>query len=311
MKKINNKILLVIVLIFIGILMTYKYYQSPKLESNFESLLLSLDTARITKVLINPAADTNSLVKLERKNDTWVLVGGNKEYEVDLLYVKRCLEAFNFLEAEKLVTRSKAKWNTYNVADSSTEVSAYSGNELLVKMYVGNIGFNKDASGQYHGDIFSYVRLDGMEEVYSVKGFLSPNFNKKIFEWRDKTFMRFETNAVTQVNFDYPGDSSFILVKKDTTWWVNGRKADFSKVDDYLFLLGNKDIYMISDTASISDNLLYNVSFLGDTVEFGRIEAWRNETGWNLKSSTREEPYFSITNDENDIIVGAGYFLPI
>ena len=290
--------------------MTYKYYQSPKLESNFESLLLSLDTARITKVLINPAADTNSLVKLERKNDTWVLVGGNKEYEVDLLYVKRCLEAFNFLEAEKLVTRSKAKWNTYNVADSSTEVSAYSGNELLVKMYVGNIGFNKDASGQYQGDIFSYVRLDGMEEVYSVKGFLSPNFNKKIFEWRDKTFMRFETNAVTQVNFDYPGDSSFILVKKDTTWWVNGRKADFSKVDDYLFLLGNKDIYMISDTASISDNLLYNVSFLGDTVEFGRIEAWRNETGWNLKSSTREEPYFSITNDENDIIVGAGYFLP-
>lgn len=241
MKKISNKVLVIGLGSLIAIFVLAKLFRSPKLESNLRKELTSLDTAAISELKIAKGGDVPSVIRLFKQNNVWMVSQDAMTFQADKSVVSGIVATIGNLRAERMASRSKDKWESFNVADKGTNVSVYVDGEKEAEFRVGKTGIDQSGGGmgnQFGGQggikAYTYIRMSDEDEVYIVDGFLEPTFNRGISEWRDKSFTRFTSDQVTKVTFTYPADSSFVLEKRDSTWSVSGRPADKNKVEGYL-----------------------------------------------------------------------------
>jgi hypothetical protein len=136
-------------------------------------------------------------------------------------------------------------WKEFYLTDSlATRIKFLnSKGEILADIMIGKLDFkqpdnpNRGFSGN-NIKMTSYVRLYNGKEVYAIDGLIPFSFNIKFDDWRDKTFLHFNKNEITNISYIYPADSSYKLVKKDSIWYSGGLKADSLIVAKYLNSLG-------------------------------------------------------------------------
>ncbi len=297
MKKLNNKILVGVLIGLAAIFVLSKVFRSSRLQSNMKAQLVQIDTAVVTKLTLDADAANGKQIELIRDQKKWIAKMDNRTAPTEQGAVSNALASLVQMKPLRLVTRKKEKWQEYSVADTNTHVKIWGGEELLADVHIGRIGYNQSSDGQFNpGSVFSYVRLANEDEVYAVEGFLQSTYNRSFDDWRDKAFLRLKKDMITEVRFDYPADSSFTISKKDKRWWINNEAADSLKVNSFLSQLEYKNAAAFADEFTNTAKGDFTISIQGSSGVLATVSAWKRPTDWVLQSSWQPSIHFSSDN---------------
>lgn len=301
MKRINNKNLIIILIVLVGIFVLVRIFRTPTQSSNLKKELVSVDTAKITQIKLTPKSGDGEII-FSRTLGSWTLKQANKQFNVEKGAATALLSQLVKLTPQKMVSRKKEKWTEYQVGDSATRVQALVGDDVVADLMIGRIGFNQSPAqmqqqqqlggGGGFGGAFTYVRVADEDEVYTVDGFLESTFNRSINDFRNKTLIRLPSEDITKVSFNYP-DSGFVVEKRNNKWWIGESLADSTKMKSYLNSLNFKNASSFAEDfqANIPNALSLVVD--GASGNLATIKAWKRENDWVFESTQQAGVYFS------------------
>lgn len=305
MKKLNNKALIIIFLALTGIFVLVRIFRTPTLESNLKKELVAIDTTQVTLIKVWPSSAHGDEIQFVRGTMRWTIKKGDKQYNIEQGAANNLLGYMVKLAPQKMVSRKKEKWNDFQVGDSSTRVQFIADGNVLADVRIGRVGFDQNAmqqmqqqggspfgGGQGMGGAFTYVRLDGEDEVYTVEGFLNSSFDRSINDWRDKSLLRIKKDNVTKISFNYP-DSGFVADKREKKWWIGNVLADSIKLNSFLNQLEFKNASAFADDFSPARQPDISLNIDGATGPLATVQAWNRNTDWVVASTLQAGVYFS------------------
>lgn len=284
MKGLNNKILIIALLLLVAAFVFTRLFRSPGLESNLDDDLFRIDTARITTLKLYPEAEQRAEIKLERLGKDWSVSHDNKTVKAETFKIKDLLRTISQLKLERIISRKKEKWDDYEVGDTTAiQMVALNGADQLINFYVGK-----------QQGVSTYARLEDEDEVYQVAGLLRSVVNKKFNDWRDKSFLRINPDSIIKITFTYPADSGFVAEKKDKVWLIDNVKADSSAMHGYLNRLRTKDLETFADDFKPSGDPDFTINIQREGGPAATIKGWRQSFyKWILSSSLQPDIFFS------------------
>lgn len=294
MKKLNTKILVIVLVVLAAVFALSRVFRSPGLESNLRKTLVSVDTSKVTEVRIQPAKNRTIEIKLVKEGKNWMVLMDKQKFITDNGSVKSMLGQLRDLRTQRIATRKKEKWETYKVDDKGTHVTVYEGSKKIADLNCGKTGFVQNGSGGF-GGAYTYVRLSDENEVYTVDGFLESQFDRSSNDWRNKAFLRVNKDDITKLTFKYPADSGFVVNKKDSVWFVGNEKADLTKTQNYFGQLTFKNMNDFADGFVAPGSAPFTLLIEGKNGILASVEGWRDEEKWTLKSTEQSGVYFSAT----------------
>lgn len=190
-----------------------------KSTGNSEALsgsVLSFDKAKVNRLEVR--TPSNGLITLQKTMSGWSVQkeGEENSYPADENAINTALEQIAELKPKALLTRNESDFSRYQVDSTGTEVRLFDGSKELAGLVLGRFQF---VSQQ---EFNTYVRAVNKNEVVAVNGFISSNFNKNVDGWRDKNVWNTDSKSITQIDFSFPGDSSFTMRKVAENAWVSG-----------------------------------------------------------------------------------------
>jgi len=306
MKKLSNKILLGGLIGLLALFAGLRLFRSPGLESNLRKELVQLDTATISEIRILPSKEHIEELSLRRQGNAWKVKRGNRIESVNKATLTSMLASLVSLNAQRMVSRKKEKWQDYNVGETSTHVSVYEDGNKVADFHVGKLGFVQNNEGGF-GGAYTYVRLSDEVEVYAVEGFLESTFNNSFADFRDKTFLNLEKDAITKISYRYPLDSGFVVEKRDSIWFVGNERVDPSKVDNLLSQFSSKYLTEFVDGFLPSTPANVTIQVDGKSGSLVTIEIWKkDESEWIVNSLVQKGVYFSTKGSTvvTDLLIG-------
>ena len=215
----NTQLLILILIVLVSLLAFVKNRQRfVKVETAF---LPGLAESEIDKLVITKAADDQ--VALIRQGDDWQ-IESQDSLPVDPDLVDKALETLVGLEKEELVSENQEKHGIYQInLEEATAIEPYRDGNLVAKIYLGKSGPDFQSF---------YVRLDGEDQVYRVKGYLRTTFLPA--DWRQLKAVSFDSKNVSSVEFI--NETDFIISKQEDKWLIDETEsvADQAKVDNLL-----------------------------------------------------------------------------
>lgn len=305
--KINNKTLALLFAALLVIVILFVLLDSGKNERTFRQVLVDIDTSSVTEILIYPKSQNHQEVKLFKSADGWkvTLASGNTANVAD----KRISDLYTQLLAilpKRLAARDEGKWNELQVDSTGSRVKVLEGSEVTLDLVIGRFSFQQPRT------MNTFVRLYNDTDVYEVDGFLDMTFNQGANSFRDGTVINDDFNSWTQLQFNYPADSSFRLIKTGDDWFLNDVKADSSKTVNYLRRLSK-----LSNSSFIDDfnpenfiNPTYTLNISTADLQFIELKGIADSTRYLVHSSENPEACFDGNSVGKTIFVGKSEFLP-
>jgi|SRR5688572_5820065 hypothetical protein len=301
MKRSNNKILFIVLIVLVGGFVLTRVFRAPSLERNIDETLLTLDTSKVRGIHISPAIQTQKEIRLIRSGNDWQLQQDKRNARAEMRQVKTALGSLAAIKADRVLTRKKEKWASYNVDTAGTRVKIVLGQNDLKEFWVGKM----NGGG-------SSIRLEDENDVYETRAPLEGNFNKNFNEWRDKTFLKVQPENISKITFQYPGDSSFVLIQSANKWQIDNVKADSSNVQTYLNRFRSRFLQDFDDDFTPSEEASYTVTLDIRSTAPVAIKAWQvQKDRWVLNSSQQQDVYFSSADPSviRDLFVGKSSFV--
>lgn len=177
--------------------------------------VISFEKANVNKIEIkNPERGDFTLQKAK---SGWTVqkLGENTNFAADESAITSALEQIQNLKPKSILTRNEADFSRYQVDTTGTEVRLFDGSKELSALIVGRFQF---VSQQ---EFNTYVRNAKSNDVVSVNGFIGSYFSKNLDGWRDKKVWSFDKKGITQLDFVFPGDSSFTIKKVGENKWMS------------------------------------------------------------------------------------------
>ncbi len=305
--KINNKALALLFAALLVVVILFVVLDGGKNERTFRQVLVDIDTSAVTEILIYPKSQNHQEVKLFKAEDGWkvTLASGKTASIAD----KRISDLYMQLLAilpKRLAARDEAKWNEFQVDSTGSRVKVIEGSNVTLDLIIGRFSFQQPRT------MNTFVRLYNDTDVYEVDGFLDMTFNQGANSFRDGTIINADFNNWTKLQFNYPSDSSFQLIKTGSDWLVNGIKADSSKTVNYLRRLSK-----LSNSSFIDDfnpenylNPTYSLNISTADLQFIEIKGFVNPDQYVINSTENTEAFFDGNSVGKTIFVGKSEFLP-
>lgn len=199
-------------------------------ERNFDSNILTLDTAVVDKIVMTGKSGT---VTLTRDGSSWKVEDGQGNEAPALKSAAQgVIGSLASIQSQRIITTSPDKWADYEVTDTSgTQVIATGKGKTLADLMIGRFAFNQATrSGT------SYVRKSGENAVYAVDGFLSMSFTRDFNSFRDKTLAAISPADVKSLTLQGTGMPGNYALIKDANgqWAMGGTPLDSASVANYL-----------------------------------------------------------------------------
>jgi len=310
MKNASNWKLIGVLAVLAGVFLVVKLFRSPLRETNIPQQLTTVDTTAVTEIIILPARQPGTEIHLQRSGKIWKLAAGEKSGHLEQGAGPTALASLMNLHPDQIVSRRRAKWNDFNVGDSTgTRVRILAGEDVMADLWIGRTEFKPSATGgMFEGGGSTYVRVQGEEEVYAVPAFLDGQFNRPFDDWRDKTFTRIKRDSIDRIAFQYPADSSFVLERRGG-WFMGSSPADSSRVAAYLNGLEYKNVNSFAKE-SIQGDAPVKIEFQKRSRTVATLEAWPSGSSWTIHSSYQPDTYFTIEglNAQKDVWKGRKEF---
>ena len=138
MKKLSNKILIVTFLLLAAVFILSRLFLAPGRGSNLRKDLVKLDTAGVTDVRILPSSHPEAEVILHREGRRWKVSKEKQQSETDEGLVKSMLGMLVRVEAQRMVSRKKEKWEEFNAGEKGTHIAVYENSKKKADFVVGS-----------------------------------------------------------------------------------------------------------------------------------------------------------------------------
>ena len=298
MRQSNNKILFSVLVILAGGFVLTRVFRAPSRERNIDETILSLDTSKVSAIHISPATQNKKEIKLVRAGKDWRVETEKQTARPEKRQVQNALASLTEVNAERVLTRNEEKWASYHVDSSGTFVKVLLDQDAK-EFWLGNGGV-------------SSIRLEGESDVYEIQQNLERNFNKTFHEWRDRTFLKAETDNILKVTFQYPGDSSYVLANSGSRWEIDNLVVDTIKVQTYLNRFKSRSLPEFADDFTPQRQPAFTVTLQSGKANVTTVQAWKEEDDrWILNSSQRADVYFSSRDSSfiRDLFVPKTWFI--
>lgn len=299
-SKFNNKILLIVLAVLMGLFFLTRTIKQKRSAGNFKTDIIQIDSSSVNTILLYPSAEKGAEIIFSRSGNNWKVTKGDITADADLSNIHNMFGELLALKPERLVTRNKEKWSDFGVNDSlGTRVIMKEGKKPVLDLMVGRFDYQPGSSGysgygRNYGTGLTYIRLYDETDVYIVKGFLAMSFNQNFKNWRNQAFLHTDRNNINLLTYDYPADSGFIAMKSDTVWIIEGITADSTSMATYLNSLAHKSNSSFTDNFTPVIGPDYQLTINGINMEPVIIKAYRRgENEFILNSSQNPASYFS------------------
>lgn len=308
LNKLNTKTLLFafVILGALALIVLLRDVGTPK--GSMREMLTDFDTATVTSVEIDPKE--GDAYTIEKDGDTWKLVlSDGKKVNTDGKKFMNSFKSLVNLKPKKLVSKKVEKHKSFEVDDSSAiKVKVMAGDEVVSELMIGKFSFSQPPGGQQQQmmqqrqqpKIFTYVRLTGEDEVYSIDGGLSWDFNKKPEDWRNTSVVGIGKYEVSNVQVS--GGIDFLLAKDSTGGWSgNGIEIDSAGIQKYLDAVTNMTSKNFNDNVSVSE-LGTPVLEIAVSSESDKTVAsiYGSAGQYKIASTSNPGNVFDLTDEEYD-----------
>lgn len=305
-------ILAVLILVYLG----FEFFGGKSRSKSFKAEIVEIDTAKVTKVLIDAKGETLELIK---ENNAWkVSIGGGKYAAAQKSSVKSALSSLMTIKPSRVAAKDPGKWKEYQVDSAGTRVQVFEGDKATLDLVIGRFGFNQQAMQQQQQQMmggrggmqqfFSYVRLNDEDEVYVADNFMGMSINADASGYRNKQLLSLTTDNISSIQFNYPADSAFVLTKVDSTWSIFGNQADSTSVASYLsdirYVNNSNFVDDVPPTALVSPTVSMSIK-QNDKADI-EVKAYQHPVHqWIIHSSENPLSYFADESLIEKLFVGS------
>ena len=290
-KKASNNILSLVFVVLLLVVVILFFFDSGKNERTLREVLVDIDTNAVTQILIFSKANNYQPTKVFKQDDRWLVeLKNGKTASVTEQKISQSFTEISSIVPKRLAARNKEKWGEFQVDSTGTRVQIFEGDDRSLDIVIGKFNFQQQPQS-----VSTYVRLQKDVDVYEVDGFLALTFNKDANAFRDGTLIKDDSNSWTQLQFDYPADSSFTLSKINNKWYVNNIETDSAKTVKYLGNLSNltQDKFVDDDVNQTGQKSTYKLTISNDKLEFIELTAYVDSTNYVVISSENSEAKFN------------------
>jgi hypothetical protein len=302
MKNIKNSTLLIIFGVLALIVFLFFFYDSKRGERSFRCELFTIDSARVSRFTIYPKNRNMQALVLSGSGRDWKISGGNKSWAADTTIPQHLISSLLRAKPEGVAGTDKSYWKELGVTDtSSIRVVVEQGKDVAADFRVGTISYSRDGQNLYGRQgmsVKSHLRVAGDDRVYVVDGFLSIAFRDDVSAYRVKQLCRFDRNQVNKLTLIYPGDSSFVLLKQENKWVINGKPADSAATANYLTSLANLSNSEFADETEIPLTYSHTLRIEGTNIPVIELQGMANEAAkkYFVKSNMNSSAIFGGAN---------------
>jgi hypothetical protein len=227
MKKSTLYLIATFIVLAIIAYLVFSPTQERTTSYSLSDLNLKIDSAIVNKIEITKG--TSSVI-LEHTGGKWN-VTSPIAYPADEPSVLSLLSSANKFQVMSLISSNPAKQSLYQVDSAAgTSIKFHDRKGKTVSLIIGKMGPSYTET---------YIRQPGSNDVYLSEGFNSWSINKQVRDWRDKTILKTEKDAIKQLSFEYAKDK-FVIAKIDSVnWAVNGDSVNNSAINSLLSTLSN------------------------------------------------------------------------
>jgi len=295
-KKLSNLKLIGILVILGAAYLILEFTANSGRSRSFREVLVDIDTAKVNKILISKG---DKQVQLDKEGGNWeLLLDNGKKVPAISSNVRNALSTLNTIKPSRIVARKSEKWNEYQVDTAGIQVQVFEGNTKSLDIIIGKFG----VKGQRQ--FYTHVRLTEDDEVYIADNFMGISFPSDAASFRNKQLVRFVIDSLTGVQYDYPADTSFTVLKTiDDNWVIDGNSTDSAStvrtLRSFRFVSGRDFVDDINFGESGTEllTLTLNLKSEEDIV----VKAYSHpQHQWILNSTLNPEAYFS--DDGNNLI---------
>ena len=302
-RRFNNR-QLSITLGILALLYLSSWAFDRKGNASFTKELVLVDTSKIDQIRIALPEGKEDL-ELKKEGTAWkVSASGGNSYTAASNLVESAISALQGLTATQLVSTRESGWSEYGVNDSAgVRVELLGGGEILSNILLGSFQYQQTG-------MTTYARPEGDKNTYLVEGYVRSNFEKEINDWRDKTLIQGPNSNWNALNFLYPGDSSFQMIRGLNNTWLlpDSTELDVTKVNRYLNRISSMKGGSFVDQPGGAPNL-YTLQIQTSAAPL-EVKAYVvNDTTLILGSSLNPEAYFEGNELWKEIFVGLPTFL--
>ncbi len=290
-------ILVALLLVYLGV----EFFGGKSRSKSFKSELVEIDTAKVTKMLIDAKGKS---LELTKENNQWkVSIGSGKYAEAQKSDVKKALSSLLSIKPSRIAAKNPDKWKEYQVDSAGTRVQVFEGGENTLDLVIGRFGFDQQSMQRQHQmggrgmpDFYTYLRLENENEVYVADNFMGMSISTDSNGFRNKKLLSLTTNDISEIKFSYPADSSFVLSKMDSVWSIHGNKVDSTATASYLSGLRNiTNSNFVDDvpaSALVSPTVSMAIKRNGQADIM--VKAFQHPTHkWIINSSENPSAYFA------------------
>ena len=304
-RKIKNIRLIGILVVLVAVYVGLKLFKNTSRSKTFREELVVIDTSKVDRIVITKSGDS---FEVSKNDGQWkVSIPGNKKVDATNSSVKNALGSLMSIKPDRIATRDPEKWVDYQVDSSGTRVQVYEQDNNVLDLILGRFGIH--GQQQFH----TFIRLSQDDEVYAANDFMGISFPSEPKGFRNSRFLQIRSDSITQVTFNYPADSAFILNQSDDSWYIGGDPADSASVASYLsglrYLNGTDFVDDVEHTALINPTFSVRIRSR-DMPEDIFLEAYSHPSyGYILHSSFNPGAYFADDNLMGKIYKGQSEFL--
>lgn len=314
LKNISSIKLLGILSTLVLVYLAVQFFGGKSRSKSFKSELVEIDTAKVSKIIIQSKGENLELIK---ESNAWkVSIGQGKFVEAQTNSVKSTLSSLLSIKPSRISTKDPEKWKDYQVDSAGTHVQVYEGGKITLDLLIGRFGFNQQAmqqqqqmmmGGRGMQQFFSYVRLNNENEVYVADNFMGMSINADASSYRDKKLLSLDTESITEIQFHYPGDSSFVINKIDSVWSINEIQPDSAAIASYLseirYINNSNFVDDVPGSALVSPTISMNIKQNGKAEVI--VKAFQHPVHkWIINSSENPMSYFADSELENKLFIG-------
>ena len=300
-KKMSTTSLLVILGVLVLVYLGIEFFGKKERSSSFREELVEVDTSKISNIQIFG----NDTLNLQRgEAGIWQVENDNgKMVEAQGSSVRNLLNTLTSIKPSRIATKDKAKWNEYNVDTAGTRVLVYEEGAKTLDLIVGRFGFDQNAmqqqqmqmmGGRGMQQFYTYVRLNGENEVYVADQFMGMSISTDATNYRDTRVWQLITDSINSIQFQYPADSGFVLQRSGERWQVHGDPTDSASIVQYLNNIRNLNASEFADEVEATDLTQPFFSLMIEGSLPAQLEFYQHPR-YNLvfTSSRNPEPIFA------------------
>ncbi|MEQ8907477.1 DUF4340 domain-containing protein [Ekhidna sp.] len=294
----TKNLLIILGVLVVGLAVVQLTKRSGKSDALADELV-SIDTAKVSRVEVVTLEGTMSLKKSENGWEVSLPSGGFKQAKTSS--ITSLLTNLNTIKPGRLAARKQDKWNDYAVDSTGTRIRIFEGDDLSSDLVIGRFGMEGQRS------YYTFVRLFDDENVYVADNFMGISVGKEAVDYRDGLLMRLKKDSLTQIKFDYP-DSAFVLTK-DEHWYLNDSRADSASVEQYLrglSYVNSKNFYDAELQSNPSHTITYSFTNAPEIMVSGNLQ---DDTHIIQTTENRHE-VFNDSTIAAKLFKGKNAFLP-